>query len=158
MHQDGMDGSNMMTDSNNQNHEAKQVMADYMTLKDALVETDEKAAASAGKKLESTLKSMNVEGFSSEQQKELKEIIESSVEHAEHIAKSDMEHQREHFEMLSSDMMDMVAITGTDKTLFQQFCPMYGDGAAWLSSEENIRNPYFGSKMMKCGEVQKTIK
>ena len=149
--------TNVVKDSKALNPESKQVVADYMTLKDALVETDEKAAANAGKKLESTLKSFKVESFSSDQQKELKEIIESSTEHAEHIGKSDIEHQREHFEMLTKDMIDMVAITGTENTLYQQFCPMYGDGGTWLSMEKNIRNPYFGSKMMTCGEVQKEI-
>ena len=152
MNHDTMNTSNKM-----QNSEAKQVLANYMVLKDALVETDEKAAANAGKILESTLKGFKVESFSSDQQKELKEIIESSTEHAKHIVKSDIAHQREHFEMLTKDMIDMVAITGTEKTLYQQYCPMYGDGGAWLSMEKNIRNPYFGSKMMKCGEVQKEI-
>ena len=141
-----------------QNDGAKQVVADYMTLKDALVATDEGAAAKAGKKLETTLKGFNVGSYTSEQQKELKDIIESATEHAEHIGRSDIAHQREHFEMLSEDVMDMVEITGTDKTLFQQFCPMYGDdGGAWLSFEKNIKNPYFGSKMMTCGKVQKEI-
>ncbi len=155
--QEEMATTNVAKDSKALNPESKQVVADYMTLKDALVETDEKAAADAGKKLESTLKSFNVDSYSSDQQKELKEIIESSTEHAEHIGKSDIEHQREHFEMLTKDMIDMVVITGTENTLYQQFCPMYGDGGAWLSMEKNIRNPYFGSKMMKCGEVQREI-
>ena len=91
------------------------------------------------------------------QQKELKEIIESSTQHAELISKSDIEQQRKNFEMLTQDMITMVSITGTENTLYQQFWPMYGDGGAWLSMEKNIRNPYFGSKMMKCGEVQKEI-
>lgn len=149
---------NAAKDSKADNPEAKRVLADYMLLKDALVETDEKAAAEAGKKLESTLKDLNLDSFNSDQQKELKEIIESATEHAEHISRSDIAHQREHFQMLSQDVTDMVAITGTENTLYQQFCPMYGDdGGAWLSMENNIRNPYFGSKMMTCGEVQKEI-
>ncbi len=147
----------VVKDSKALNPESNQVVVDYMTLKDALVETDEKAAADAGKQLENTLKGFNVNSYSSEQQKELNEITASSMEHAEQIGKSDIEQQREHFEMLTKDMIAMVAITGTDNTLYQQFCPMYGDGGAWLSMEKNIRNPYFGSKMMKCGEVQKEI-
>jgi hypothetical protein len=51
----------------------------------------------------------------------------------------------------------MVAITGTENTLYQQFCPMYDKGSAWLSMEKEIRNPYYGSKMMACGKVQKEI-
>ena len=86
--------------------------------------------------------------------KEYKIVIETAKEHAEHIAKSEMDHQREHFKSLSIDMIDMVAITGTPNTLYQQFCPMYDKGSAWLNE---IRNPYYGSKMLKCGKVQKEI-
>ena len=158
MNQDAMGTSQNMMGTKGQNPEAQKVLNDYMTLKDALVATDEGAAAKAGKELENTLKSFNVSSYTNEQQEELKDIIEDATEHAEHIGKSKIDHQREHFKSLSKDVMDMVAITGTEHTLYQQFCPMYADGGgAWLSMEKNIRNPYFGSKMMKCGEVQKEI-
>lgn len=147
-----------MNGSQVKNPEAQKVLADYMALKDALVATDENAAATAGKNLESTLNAFNLNNFTPEQQSELKDIIEDATEHAEHIGKSKIDHQREHFQILSKDMMDMVAITGTNKTLYQQFCPMYDkEGGVWLSYEKPIQNPYFGSKMMKCGEVQKEI-
>lgn len=146
-------------DSKTQNPEAERVLADYMTLKNALVETDEKAAADAGKILENTLNAFYVDSYTSDVQIKLNEIMKSAIEHAEHISKSDMEHQREQFLLLTADITDMVAITGTNNTLYQQYCPMYANdtGGAWLSMEKEIRNPYFGSKMMKCGEVQKEI-
>jgi Cu(I)/Ag(I) efflux system membrane fusion protein len=31
-------------------------------------------------------------------------------------------------------------------------------GAYWLSETKEIRNPYFGDKMMTCGEVKKEFK
>ena len=159
MEHNKMDTSNNMVNTNMQNSDAKQVLADYMVLKDALVATNQKDAAKAGKKLENTLKGFNVSNYTSEQQEELKDIIDDAMEHAEHIGKSEIDHQREHFKTLSKDIMDMVAITGTEKTLYQQFCPMYADdGGAWLSTEKNIKNPYFGSKMMNCGKVLKEIK
>ncbi|MCG2431093.1 DUF3347 domain-containing protein [Aequorivita xiaoshiensis] len=158
MDHDNMSASNTGMDSNTQNLQAKQVLTDYMTLKDALVATDEKAAADAGKQLQNTLQSFDVSNFTTEQQTELKDIIEVATEHAEHISRSDVAHQREHFQMLTKDVTDMVAITGTENTLYQQFCPMYADGGgAWLSMEREIKNPYFGSKMMKCGKVKKEI-
>jgi hypothetical protein len=30
-------------------------------------------------------------------------------------------------------------------------------GAFWLSNEKEIKNPYFGSMMLKCGSVKETI-
>ncbi len=157
MNHDEMTTSNDSMDSNDQTIDAKQVLADYMTLKDALVATNKDDAAKAGKKLESTLNGFDVSSYTAEQQTELKDIIADAKEHAEHIGKSEMDHQREHFKTLSKDMIDMVGITGTENTLYQQFCPMYDGGSAWLSMEKEIKNPYYGSKMMACGKVQKEI-
>ncbi len=157
MNHDNMNASKDMMDSNAQDSDAKQVVADYMALKDALVETNKDKAAKAGKKLESTLSGFNVSNYTSEQQKELKDIIDDAKEHAKHIAKSPIAHQREHFKILSKDVVDMIAITGTETTLYQQFCPMYDKGSAWLSMSKDIKNPYYGSKMLNCGKVQKEI-
>ncbi len=147
-----------MASNDGQMTNSKQVIANYMTLKDALVATDQDAAAMAGNTMVNSLKGFDVSSYNAEQQQELKDIITDAKEHAEHIGKSEMDHQREHFKSLSKDMMDMVAITGTDATLYQQFCPMYDRGSAWLSMEKVIKNPYYGSKMMTCGNVQKEIK
>lgn len=158
MDHDKMDTTNDMASNDGQMTNAKQVMADYMTLKSALVATDQAAAAKAGNKMVGSLKGFDMSGYTEVQQTELKDIITDATEHAEHIGKSEMPHQREHFKTLSKDMMDMVAITGTDATLYQQFCPMYDKGSAWLSMEKDIKNPYYGSKMMTCGKVEKEIK
>ena len=157
MNHDNLNTSNDVVDNNIQTSDAKQVLADYMTLKEALVATNKEDAAKASKKLESSLKSFDVSKYTAEQQKELKDIIADPIEHAEHIGKSEMDHQREHFKTLSKDIIDMVAITGTENTLYQQFCPMYDGGSAWLSMSKDIKNPYYGSKMMSCGKVQKEI-
>ncbi|NJN26228.1 MAG: DUF3347 domain-containing protein [Cyclobacteriaceae bacterium] len=31
------------------------------------------------------------------------------------------------------------------------------EGAFWLSKEEEIYNPYFGDKMLKCGRMEEKI-
>jgi len=42
-------------------------------------------------------------------------------------------------------------------TLYQSFCPMAfgGKGGYWFQDSETIANPYFGSKMINCGDIQK---
>lgn len=154
MEHDNMD----MASHNGQMTSSIEVIADYMTLKEALVSTDKEAAANAGNRMVASLQSFVISGYNVSQQKELQDIIANATEHAEHIGKSEMDQQREHFKTLSKDMMDMVAITGTDATLYQQTCPMYDKGSAWLSMEKDIKNPYYGSKMMTCGKVEKEIK
>ena len=87
------------------------------------------------------------------------EILESAKEHAEHIVKSPIDHQREHFEVLSTDIKDLIGLVGSEKTLYQDFCPMFNDGkgAIWLSEFKEIKNPYYGSKMLTCGSIQKEL-
>jgi hypothetical protein len=157
MNHNNKNASDNMMSSKTQNPDVKLMLADYMTLKDALVATNKEESANAGKKLENSLSNFNMSSYTAEQQKELKDIITDAKEHAEHIGKSEMSNQREHFKILSKDMIDMLAITGTNTTLYQQFCPMYDKGSSWLSMNKNIKNPYYGSKMMTCGKVEKQI-
>ena len=150
-----MDHSKMM--NKNSDAKAEAILSDYFNLKDALVADDTKKAAQSGTKLVVSLRAFDMDSYTKEQQKELADIIEDAAEHAEHISESAIDHQREHFKTLSKDITDMVAITGTKSTLYEQFCPMYDKGSAWLSTSNEVRNPYYGSKMLKCGKVQKTI-
>tara|TARA_R110001632_G_scaffold226124_1_gene359551 strand:+ start:14704 stop:15243 length:540 start_codon:yes stop_codon:yes gene_type:complete len=151
-----MDHSKMKMDKM-QDAKAEAVLADYFMVKDALVGDNTKKAAQMGTKLVASLKAFDSSSYTKEQQEELADIIEDATEQAEHIAKNAIDHQREHFKTLSKDITDMVAITGTKNTLYQQFCPMYDRGSAWLSTSNEVRNPYYGSKMLKCGKVQKEI-
>ena len=159
MDNNDMNGSDTMGEMNQKTSTATAVIDNYLKLKDALVGDNNKDAAKVGGALATSFDSLDITGFTNEQQKELSEIIEVAKEHAEHIAKSDIKHQREHFESLSNDMVDLLAITGTSKKLFQQHCPMYNNkkGGIWLSASNEIKNPLFGSKMLTCGSVQKEI-
>jgi hypothetical protein len=150
-----MDHSKMM--NKNSDAKAEAILSDYFNLKDALVGDDTKKAAQEGSKLVASLKAFDASSYSKENQEELADIIEDATEHAKHISESAIDHQREHFKTLSKDITDLVAITGTKSTLYEQFCPMYDKGSAWLSTSKEVKNPYYGSRMLKCGKVQKTI-
>jgi hypothetical protein len=145
--------------SADKNTDVSAVIEAYLSIKDALVNDDQEKAATAGKSLASALGEMNMSQVSEGQKAEANEIIEVAKNHGEHIAESEIDHQREHFEALGKDMKDLIAITGTDRKLYQQYCPMYNDnkGGMWLSDSEEIRNPLFGSKMLKCGKVEEVI-
>ena len=134
-----MDHSKMTTMKNDAKTET--ILSDYFNLKNALVADDTKKAAQAGSKLVVSLKAFDTDSYSKENQEELEDIIEDAVEHAEHISESAIDHQREHFKTLSKDITDLVAITGTKNTLYQQFCPMYDKGSAWLSTSKEVKKP-----------------
>jgi len=138
----------------------EKIINSYLDLKNALVEDDAKKAAVAGKMMLSAFSSFEMLTLTEKQRKEYLEIAEDSKVHADHIMKSPIDHQREHFDVLSVNLDDLIALVGTEKHLYQIFCPMYnnGKGAIWISETEEIRNPYYGSKMLTCGKVQKEIK
>ena len=140
---------------------SKLLVASYLQLKNALVSDDAKEAAIAAEVMVRAFKGFNASGFNADQQKEIAEIIENASEQVEHIADnaSKIEHQREHFEVLSNDMSDLIAIVGSEQTLYQTKCPMYnkGKGGIWLSETKEIKNPFYGGKMLTCGSVQKEI-
>ena len=137
------------------------LVADYLSIKDALVKDDGKTAAEAGKSLAGTLKTYDASSLSAAQKKTFDDIKSDALENAEHISENGdkIAHQREHFILLSEDMYDLVKTLGTKQTLYKDFCPMANDkkGAFWLSSTKNIQNPYMGKKMGSCGSVKETI-
>jgi len=131
----------------------------YFQIKNALVTDSKENAAKGGTALLAAFSKFDMKTLTGETHKEYMEIAESAKEHAEHIVKSPIDHQREHFEVLSTDINDLIALIGTEKTLYQDFCPMAsnGKGAIWLSETSEIKNPYMGSKMPTCGNMQKQI-
>lgn len=134
----------------------------YLQLKNALVSDNGNEAATAGKQLTLQIQEFDKVPLTDEQTKIYQDVKEDMLEHAEHINANagNIEHQREHFEILSKDMYDLVKIHKPGHTLYQTHCPMYNDGkgATWLSEVKEIKNPYYGSKMLRCGTVNEEIK
>ncbi|MGY0407697.1 MAG: DUF3347 domain-containing protein [Polaribacter sp.] len=131
----------------------------YLQIKNGLVTDNKDAAAKGGKALLAAFSNFDMGKLSGDTHKKYMEIYENAKEQAEHIGESPLHHQREHFITLSTDINDLVSLLGTKKILYHDFCPMADDhkGAYWLSETKNIQNPYFGSKMMKCGSVKNQI-
>ncbi len=117
-------------------------ITNYMSIKDALVASDSEATSKAAMAL---VTSANEEGLS-------EEIINAAqaVAVEEHL-----ENQRTHFETLSNLLIDVAKTEEMGSSLFVQYCPMaFGNkGASWISTSKEIRNPYFGDAMLKCGRV-----
>jgi hypothetical protein len=139
----------------------KKLTDDYLALKNALTNGKAGEAADASKNMAEALKGFDKSLLTAEQKKVYDANEEDLKEHAEHIAKNsgDIEHQRDHFSMMSEDMYALVKAFGAGKTIYHEHCPMAKDnkGAMWLSESKAIRNPYFGDKMMECGSVEEEI-
>ncbi|KMQ61628.1 hypothetical protein ACM46_16695 [Chryseobacterium angstadtii] len=142
-----------------QNFSISLIIKDYLTLKNALVADNDKAAASAGKQLLATLNKVDMKTIPGNKHKEYMEIAEDAKENAEHIGDNagKLDHQREHLVPLSKDISDLIAMFGSSQKLYESYCPMYNDGkgAIWISEAKAIKNPYYGSEMLTCGSVKK---
>lgn len=141
----------------------KEIIAAYLQVKNAFTKDNSRGAAKAATSLQTTFANFDKTAFTAQQTKLFEDVSVDAGEHAEHISTNggNIAHQREHFEMLSKDMADLVKNFGNGgQTLYKDFCPMAnnGKGAIWLSEVKEIKNPYQGSKMLTCGSVKETLK
>jgi membrane fusion protein, copper/silver efflux system len=133
----------------------------YFELKNNLVKSDFQLTKSNNKKLESELNKIDM--------KLLDEDAHTVwMEHFTKLKKDigqlqtakDIEKQREVFSTLSDQIIETVETFGLKtETVYVAYCPMAlnDNGAYWLSEFEEINNPYYGDKMLRCGVVKKTI-
>ena len=141
------------------------VFKDYMSLKDAFVLTDAKKVSEKANQVLVDLKkvkmiSMTIGKNSKEAQKILTKELAIIKEALQFIKNEEfVKNQRTAFINLSNAVIVLANSFGVEETIYIQHCPMANDnkGANWLSSEKEIRNPYFGDKMLKCGSVERII-
>lgn len=141
----------------------KEIIAAYLQVKNALTKDNSKDAALAANVLVATLNGVTTKSLPKEQMNNYMDIAEDLKENGEHIGsnESKIDHQREHFELLSKDIADLIKMFGNgEQTLYKDFCPMAngGKGAFWISEFKEIKNPYLGNEMPECGSVKETIK
>lgn len=127
----------------------------YIQLKDALVASDQNKAASSAGSLHTTLQKFSEGGDTAQAA-----AVNAAIHAAAIAAATGIDAQRATFSALSNQMAELIkAADIASGTVYLTFCPMANDdqGAYWLANEQEIRNPYFGEKMMKCGVVKSTI-
>lgn len=141
----------------------KEIVDHYLHIKNALANDDAYKAANGAKAMRKVLNQLDKSYFTSEQKATYDQDEEELKEHAEHIGKNgdNIKHQRSHFSLLSEVMYDLVKAFGGGQPLYHDHCPMYNEekgGAMWLSETVEVKNPYFGAEMSKCGTVEEVIK
>tara|TARA_R110002049_G_scaffold6484_2_gene40699 strand:+ start:5765 stop:6316 length:552 start_codon:yes stop_codon:yes gene_type:complete len=73
-------------------------------------------------------------------------------------ASDDIKQQRKAFSELGNAMEPLLKVYLKSGKIYKDFCPMaLGKGAYWLSSIEDIRNPYYGAQMLGCGKVTEVL-
>lgn len=139
----------------------KEIVDHYLHIKNALANDDAGEAASGAKAMENAIDKLDKSLLTAEQKTAYDANEAEMKEHAEHITKNgdNIKHQRSHFVMMSEVVYDLVKNFGAGRPLYHDHCPMARDnqGAMWVSEVKEIKNPYFGSAMFKCGRVEEVI-
>jgi len=108
----------------------KEIVSAYLQMKNAFTQDNSTGAATAGKKLEAAFKNFDKSALTAAQKKTYEDVEADAIEHAEHIGTNggNIAHQREHFEILSKDIYDLVKAFGEGQVLYKDFDPMYNNG------------------------------
>lgn len=138
------------------------VFASYVKLKDAFVSSDAGKVKTEAQATSETLSKVDMKlvtgaahndwmNYLSSLQKSLSEITTNA----------EIEAQRKSFSTVSDNLYKSIKAFGLGgKEAFYDYCPMAfnNEGGYWLSDQQQIRNPYFGDKMLTCGSVKEKLK
>ncbi|MEE3032309.1 MAG: efflux RND transporter periplasmic adaptor subunit, partial [Planctomycetota bacterium] len=90
-----------------------------------------------------------------------KEQLSIVTENAEHLHHLPLEEARMQFKPISHAILELatqIRGEGNERVFRHFFCPMVKEGEGdWLQFEERISNPYYGSQMLRCGELIRTL-
>ena len=129
------------------------VVTKYYDVKNALVNSDASATAKASADFAAFLKSADTKALPTSSQSTFKKIMSDANLIA---ASKDLEKQRVAFQSLSGNIISLAKASKLTQPAFVAYCPM--KKASWLSSENKVKNPYYGNSMLTCGNITETLK
>ncbi|WP_207493731.1 DUF3347 domain-containing protein [Aridibaculum aurantiacum] len=135
----------------------------YYSLKDALVASNPEQATTAANNMVSSANNIAYDEMKADSNIVLtaKDFTNTITGDAQKLAtEADLEAKRKTFQSISDNMYTLLRTVRYDNEIvYQQYCPMAFDdaGAAWLSKTSDIKNPYYGKKMLTCGEVRDSL-
>lgn len=137
------------------------LLDDYSELKKQLTESSAEGAAGAAKSFLSKIENFKPAGLPGEQQKYYSEKTEAIKKFIQNTSENPkLEAQREHFFAITKNMYALTkSFKAGKEDLYYQYCPMAfnNNGGYWISKSKEIKNPYFGEKMLKCGQITETL-
>ena len=132
------------------------VLSSYLNMKDAFVASDAGQVSKLAKATSKKLKTISTGGLGMME----KQHLTKSIEMLDAIANNDnLENQRAHFVILNENIVPIAMNIENSTDYYVQKCPMANNnkGAVWLSTEEKIKNPYYGDAMLTCGSIFQKI-
>ena len=137
------------------------VFDSYFAVKDALVKSDGALTAINAKKLLTAIHEVKMTELSTNVHLIWMNNLNSLKNETKAMADSkDVESQRSFLDALSKKLYELMKVSNQETPTYYQFCPMAngGKGANWLSKDETIKNPYYGTQMLSCGKTVEILK
>lgn len=138
----------------------EELLPAYFSLKDALIAGNASNAASKANELLKTIQNVSTTDMEASEKTSWEKLYPTLLTQTQKLANSkELEVQRTAFMGVSQSVYELIQVFGSTTTIYLQHCPMYndGNGADWLSKENLVKNPYYGSSMLTCGKTIKTI-
>jgi Cu(I)/Ag(I) efflux system membrane fusion protein len=138
------------------------VFTAYLQLKESFVASDAARVQSASQGVQMALESVDmtlVDGAAHHDWMTHLEGMSTTLK-AMQTSPANLDDQRKAFSNLTQSLYQAIKAYGLGRaTAYYEFCPMAfnNEGAFWLTDSKIIRNPYFGDKMLTCGEVRETL-
>jgi len=138
------------------------ILSNYLKFKDALVADDFTSAKKINSKVNDQINNIDKSQLNSEAGKIWESFQKELLTSTNTMATAkDIKEMRNSFDEFSETMIGLVkTFQLTSKELYVLHCPMADNnkGADWLSASSEIKNPFYGSAMLTCGELKSTIK
>jgi len=132
----------------NNNTQSNSLILSYYGIKDALVAGDSKLTSVKAEDFIRILNSTDPKLADAAKKKILTEDARQIT------ADNELKNQRNYFASLSANMITLVKTTRlSSEPIYEFYCPMKKSN--WLSSEKAVKNPYYGSAMLTCGNLLK---
>ncbi len=129
----------------------------YFNVKDALIKSDSKLTSAKAATLLTAITAVKMDKLKSNEHTVWMKVVKKLTADAKSISSTtDLKKQRETFKSLSKSTYDLIKVSNPEQPVYKQYCPMAD--ADWLSKEKAVKNPYYGSSMLTCGNVVETIK
>lgn len=139
-----------------------ELLEPYWALSDALAHDDPNAARHHARNLHKRLLEVDSEPLPDDARAMWRELEGDLLAALHRMTEEDaLDGLRKPFESLSKAITAAVKWFAKDtiSDAYVMTCPMAfdGEGADWLQRDDDVRNPYFGASMYRCGAVQRKL-
>jgi len=140
----------------------QRVLTDYFALSDALAADDAAKVDVAATNLRKSLAAVDAVPTQGEIVVAWKEMKQRLIQTLSAITEAqELSAKRAAFQPFSQEVSKVVIAVSDQLSIpvYEAWCPMAfnNKGGTWLQQDRQIMNPYFGSKMLRCGDVIGTL-